>query len=122
MQLLYGMVVQNNNFGTNRSIHELNFRATKEFDHYRLLSDLRLGILGCGDIGGESKCYKLTLGDNHSITVSGGSRIFPRRGRQLHRGVRQHTILPKFPKNCMKLKEFGPGGGARPSRPPEIRH
>ena len=25
-------------------------------------------------------------------------------------GGRQHTILPKFPKNCMKLKEFGPGG------------
>ena len=25
-------------------------------------------------------------------------------------GRRQHTILPKFPKNCMKLKEFGPGG------------
>ena len=30
-------------------------------------------------------------------------------------GGRQHTILPKFPKNCMKLKEFGPPGrGARP--------
>ena len=28
-------------------------------------------------------------------------------------GGRQHTILPKFPKNCMKLKEFGPPGGAR---------
>ena len=40
--------------------------------------------------------------------TSGGSRISPRRGRQ-------HTILPNFPKNCMKLKEFGPpgGGGAR---------
>ena len=25
----------------------------------------------------------------------------------------QHTILPNFPQNCMKLKEFGPGG-ARP--------
>ena len=23
-------------------------------------------------------------------------------------GGRQHTILRKFPKNCMKLKEFGP--------------
>ena len=33
-------------------------------------------------------------------------------------GGRQHTILPKFPKNCMKLKEFGPPGGARPLRPP----
>ena len=26
-------------------------------------------------------------------------------------GGRQHTILPNFPKNCMKLKEFGPQGG-----------
>ena len=30
------------------------------------------------------------------------------------RGGRQHTILPNFPKNCMKLKEFGPRGGASP--------
>ena len=29
-------------------------------------------------------------------------------------GGRQHTILANFPKNCMKLKEFGPPGGARP--------
>ena len=50
--------------------------------------------------------------------ISGGSRISPRRGLQLPGGGggRQHTILPKFPKNCMTLKEFGPGG--RPSRPP----
>ena len=41
--------------------------------------------------------------------TSGGSRISPRRGRQLP-GGRQHTILPNFPKNCMKLKEFGPRG------------
>ena len=34
---------------------------------------------------------------------------FPWVGRQSSRG-RQHTILPKFPKNCMKLKEFGHGG------------
>ena len=30
----------------------------------------------------------------------------------------QDTILPNFPKNCMKLKEFGPEGGARISRDP----
>ena len=47
---------------------------------------------------------------------SGGSRISPRRGRQLP-GGRQHMILPKFSKNCMKLKEFGPPGGARPLCP-----
>ena len=34
---------------------------------------------------------------------------FPEEGCQLPGGC-QHTILPKFPKNCMKLKEFGPGG------------
>ena len=36
---------------------------------------------------------------------------FPEEGAptpQLPRGVRQHKILPNFPKNCMKLKEFGP--------------
>ena len=32
---------------------------------------------------------------------------FPQVGRQPSRG-RQHTILPNFPTNCMKLKEFGP--------------
>ena len=42
---------------------------------------------------------------------------FPEEGRQLP-GGRQHTILPNFPKNCMKLKEYGPPGGARPSHPP----
>ena len=26
------------------------------------------------------------------------------------RGGGANTILPKFPKNCMKLKEFGPPG------------
>ena len=34
---------------------------------------------------------------------------FPRGGGATLRGC-QYTILPKFPKNCMKLKEFGPGG------------
>ena len=52
---------------------------------------------------------------------SGGSRISPRRGRQLPGGGRQHMILTNFLKNYIKLKEFVPGG-ARPSRPPQIRH
>ena len=44
--------------------------------------------------------------------------FYPRRGRQLPGGARQHTILPKFPKNCMKLKEFGhPGGRASLASP-----
>ena len=45
------------------------------------------------------------------------ARISLRWGRQLYRG-RQHTILPNFPKNCMKLKEFGPPGGCASLVPP----
>ena len=30
----------------------------------------------------------------------------------------QHTILPKFPENCMKSKEFGCPGGHVPPTPP----
>ena len=36
---------------------------------------------------------------------------FPWGGVPTPQGGRQHTILPNFPKNCMKLKEFGPPGG-----------
>ena len=44
---------------------------------------------------------------------------FPQGGGANSPGGRQHTILPYFPKNCMKLKEFWPrGGGTHPSRPP----
>ena len=52
---------------------------------------------------------------------SGGSRISPRWGRQPSSG-RQPMILPHFPKNCMKLKEFGPGGVPRaPLDPPTCK-
>ena len=37
---------------------------------------------------------------------------FSRGGGANSPGGRQHMILPKFAKNCMKLKEFGPPGGA----------
>ena len=36
----------------------------------------------------------------------------------LRKGGCQHKILPNFPKNCMKLKEFGPSGKGRVSRAP----
>ena len=32
-------------------------------------------------------------------------------------GERKHMILPNFPKNCMKLNEFGLPGGERPLGP-----
>ena len=53
---------------------------------------------------------------NHSywklpnIIISGGSRISPRRGRQLPKLL---LFCNFFAKNCMKMKEFGPPGGAR---------
>ena len=43
---------------------------------------------------------------------------FPRGGGANSWGGRQHTILPNFPKNCMKLKEFGPPGGRMSLAPP----
>ena len=40
---------------------------------------------------------------------------FPEEGAPTLQGGCQHTILPNVPQKCMKLKEFGPGGGgARP--------
>ena len=46
---------------------------------------------------------------DHTVADPG----FPRGGGANSPGGCQHTILPNFPKNCMKLKEFGlPGGGA----------
>ena len=43
---------------------------------------------------------------------------FPKGGAPTPQGGRQHTILPNFPENCTKSKEFGcPGGGAPPAPP-----
>ena len=38
-------------------------------------------------------------------------------GAPTPQGGRQHMILPKFPKNYMKLKEFGPPGGGGATHP-----
>ena len=48
---------------------------------------------------------------------SGGSRIFPRGAPTPKSAI----IFQFFAENCMKMKEFGPPGGARPWRPPWIR-
>ena len=56
----------------------------------------------------------------HNFTVlSGGSRIFPRGGREPSRGG---VNTPNFPENCMKSKEFGRpgGGGGRASLTPPL--
>ena len=41
---------------------------------------------------------------------SGGSRIFPRGGAPTPKSA---IIFQFFAENCMKMKEFGPPGGAR---------
>ena len=52
-----------------------------------------------------------------TIVFSGRSWISPRWGCQpLGGGGCHHTILPYFPKNCMKLKEFGPRVGWHASK------
>ena len=56
---------------------------------------------------------------------SGGSRISLRWGRQPSGGLGgvggcPRTILPNFPKNYMKLKEFGHPRGARVPRGPPL--
>ena len=48
--------------------------------------------------------------------TSGGSRIFPRGGAPTPKSA---IIFQFFAENCMKMKEFGPPGGARvPGAPP----
>ena len=51
---------------------------------------------------------------NKPVAVQG----FPRGGGTNPPGGRQHTILPNFPKKCMKLKEFGPPGERESLTPP----
>ena len=54
----------------------------------------------------------------HGGAISGGSRIFPRGGREPSRGG---VNTPNFPENCMKSKEFGRPGGGRASLTPPPR-
>ena len=57
-----------------------------------------------------SKCFN---------SCRGGSRIPHRRERQPSRRGRQPMILPKFSKNCMKLRKFWAlGEGRAPGAPP----
>ena len=45
------------------------------------------------------------------MQISAADPGFPWGGAPTPQGERQHTILPNFPKNCMKSKEFGHPGG-----------
>ena len=47
---------------------------------------------------------------------------FPEEGASTPQGGgHQRTILPNFPKNCVKLKEFGPPGGCMSLAPSPLR-
>ena len=72
-------------------------------------------------------CRKLQEGNVFTGVCLSGGRVgryqwriqdFPDVGRQLSGGGGrgEHTILPNFPKNCMKLREFGSRGGVRVPR------
>ena len=56
---------------------------------------------------------------NLSVMFQWRIQDFPEEGALTQRGGgRKPIIWPTFPKNCMKMKKFSAGGGARPSRPP----
>ena len=66
----------------------------------------------CASIFFPNSCLFVDLDLNHrhwAATISGGSRIFP--GGALTPKIA--IIFQNFAKNCMKMKEFGPPGGAR---------
>ena len=82
--------------------------APRELTRHR---NSKVGHVECGK---EGRVYKRVFW--YILVSSGGSRIFPRGGREPSRGG---VNTPNFPENCMKSKEFGrPGGSMRPSRPP----
>ena len=57
-----------------------------------------------------------------SELVSVADLGFPRGGGANPQGGGANLLFDqKFPKNCMKMKEFRPRGGARPWRPPPLR-
>ena len=45
------------------------------------------------------------------IFISGGSRISETGGANFQGGDKNLLFGQFFPENCMKMKEFGPGGG-----------
>ena len=57
-----------------------------------------------------------TPGAEHAERYQWQIQDFPKEGAPTLQEGRQHTILPNFPKNCMKLKEFGPPGGGHASK------
>ena len=77
---------------------------------------LKLQFRYLSNLNGSFRVHYSLSGFNRlTIQLAVADPGFPRGGgANSAGGGGQHTILPNFPQNCMILKEFGPGGGARP--------
>ena len=58
----------------------------------------------------EALIFFITIFKFCYVLSSGGSRTSQRRGANRQGGGAKLIFAQKFPKNCMKMKEFGPGG------------
>ena len=97
---------------TDCTVHFVDIPVSLLYNRYSGYSCLLVSIFS-SHIQFDLSCLKIY---QDLVITSGGSRIFPRGGREPSRGG---VNTPNFPENCMKSKEFGrPGGGVRPSRPP----
>ena len=87
-----------------------------EMSHKQKIRSSTKGILGGNKREERVKCTSQKRDNTSQWRI----QDFPEEGAPTLQGERQHTNLSNFPKNCMKLKEFGPpgGGGARPPAPP----
>ena len=65
-----------------------------------------------------SQCRDFRIIYDKTTIYRGGSRIPHRRGRQPSGRGRQHTNLPDFPRNYMKLRIFGHSVGSESVTPP----
>ena len=74
--------------------------------HYAFCSNYKIHLQ---DFSISTSCNRYFV-TPHSVADLG----FPRGGGQSLWGRCRQRILPKFPKNFMKLKEFGPEGTGRP--------
>ena len=67
-------------------------------------------LMGSTRLQLKKKSHSIAMSILLEVMIVGNSAV---EDPGLPRGEEQHTNLPNFPKNCMKLKEFGPPGGTR---------
>ena len=82
---------------------------------FGLVKSMRLLIEAGADVNAASDEEGRTDHMGTSAELSGADPGFPVGGGVNPPGGHQHTILPNFPKNCMKLRNFwATGGGGCP--------